>query len=180
MIIFNNIAFRTIEKTDLEEIRQEHNRESTLLNLGDPSLVTELQQNSWWESISRNKNNTVFGIVQLKTNKLIGVWRLQNLDTINRTVEVGIDIFEKYQGKGYGKMGYQMIFKYLFENYNIHTIFLRVGEFNAKAISLYKKVGFKETGKITESIYRHGKYWDNIIMCITSNDYFSSQKVKAK
>jgi len=180
MIEFYKIGFRVVEKTDLEEIRFEHNQESTLLNLGDPSLVNEIQQINWWDSISKNKNNTVFGIVQLRTKKLIGVWRLQNLDPINRTTEVGLDIFEKYQGKGFGKLGYQMIFKYLFENYNIHTIFLRVGAFNTKAISLYKKVGFKETGRITESIFRHGKFWDNIIMCIISNDYFGSPKVKAK
>lgn len=175
MFNFKDIAFRTLEKKDLEEIRVEHNSESTLLNLGDPSLVTELQQISWWENISRNKNNTVFGIVLLKTKKLIGVWRLQNLDNVNRSAEVGVDIFEKYRGKGFGEKAYKMIFKYLFENYNIHTIYLRVVAFNTNAISLYKKVGFVETGKIVESIFRKGKYWDNIIMCITSEEYFKDK-----
>ena len=175
MIFFDKIGFRVIEKKDLDEIRREHNSERTLLNLGDPSLVTELQQISWWENISRNKNNTVFGIVSLRTKKLIGVWRLQNLDNVNRSVEVGVDIFEKYRGKGFGEKAYKMIFKYLFENYNIHTIYLRVGAFNTNAISLYKKVGFVETGKIVESIFRKGKYWDNIIMCITSEEYFKDK-----
>ena len=35
---------------------------------------------------------------------------------------------------------------------------------NKRAIHVYKKVGFKEVGRIPKSIYRNGKYIDRIIM----------------
>jgi len=35
------------------------------------------------------------------------------------------------------------------------------------ARKLYAKLGFRETGRIVESMFRHGRYWDNLIMCMT-------------
>ncbi len=41
---------------------------------------------------------------------------------------------------------------------------LTVSATNKRAIHVYKKVGFKETGRIPKGIYRNGKYIDLIIM----------------
>jgi len=35
---------------------------------------------------------------------------------------------------------------------------------NKRAIHVYQKVGFKETGRILKGIYRKGKYLDRVIM----------------
>lgn len=171
MITYENLGFRAVERNDLELLRNEHNEESTLLKLGDPGVVTELQQLQWWEDISKNKNNAVYCIFLENKENVIGIWRLQNLDTVNRCVEVGIDIFKNYRGNGYSKKSFLMIFKYLFDDMNIHTIYAKVGSYNEVTLKMCEVVGFKITGSITESLFRMGKYWDNIILCITSDDY---------
>lgn len=171
MVRYENIGFRAVEKNDLDLLRSEHNDESTLLKLGDPFIVSELQQLQWWENISKNKNNTVYCIFLEREDNVIGVWRLQNLDATNRCVEVGIDIFKSFRGKGFSKKSFYMIFKYLFDNLNIHTIYSKVGSYNNVTLDMCEKVGFKITGRIVESLFRTGKYWDNLILCITVDDY---------
>lgn len=172
MYRYDNISFRPIDKSDLEKIRKMHNEDSTLLNLGDPTLISSTQQLEWWETISSSRVDTVYCICKKTYDNVIGVWRLQNLDEINRSCEIGADIFPEFRGQGLGKKTYKMILEYLFLHYNIHTAYVKVAEFNDVAISLYKKIGFTETGRIPESIYRHGKYWDNFIMSMTVAKYF--------
>ncbi len=46
----------------------------------------------------------------------------------------------------------------------LKTIFLQVNETNLGAIILYRKLGFKETGRIPKAIYWDGKFVDDIIM----------------
>jgi RimJ/RimL family protein N-acetyltransferase len=168
---FDDIGFRPMELGDLELVRQMHNEPSTLLQLGDPTLVSERQQRAWFEAMSARRSDVVFIVCRPEANEIVGVWRLQNLDQINRVCEVGVDIFPDYRRQGLGVKTYQMLLAYLFDHFNIHMAYLRVAEFNEQAIALYKKVGFQETGRLRESIFRHGRYFDNIIFCLTAAAY---------
>jgi RimJ/RimL family protein N-acetyltransferase len=171
LIRYKDIGFRSVERSDLELIRKEHNEEPILLMLRDPGIVTETMQNKWFESISSNRNNTVFTIFYKKPDKAIGVWKLQGLDDVNRCTEIGLDIFSAYRHKGYGQKAFQMIFKYLFDSLNIHTVYAKVGEYNEISLKAAQKAGFRISGKMRETLYRKGRYWDNIVLDLTIDDY---------
>jgi len=176
MIRYEDIGFRAIERSDIELIRNEHNDESVLLMLRDPRVITELQQIKWFESISSNRNNTVFIIFHENPDNVIGVWKLQDLDDTNRCTEMGMDIFKDFRDKGFGSKSFKMIFKYLFESINVHTVYAKVGSYNERSLHAAQKAGYKITGKIPESLFREGKYWDNIILSITINEYLNFLK----
>jgi RimJ/RimL family protein N-acetyltransferase len=171
MFFFEDIAFRPMERPDIEAVRLAHNDPTTLLMMGDPSLVSSEQQADWFASMAKRGPNVTFIVFKRDGGESIGVWRLQNVDAINRVCEVGADIFPAFRRQGYGAKTYRMLLDYLFEHYNIHTVYLRTAEFNAEARSLYAKVGFRETGRLVETIFRHGRYWDNVLMCMTVTGY---------
>ncbi len=178
MIRFENIGFRSVERDDIEIIRKEHNDESVLLMLRDPRIITELQQIQWWESISKNRNNTVYCIFHETPENVIGVWKLQDLDDTNRCTEMGMDIFKNYRGKGFGLKSFKMIFKYIFENLNVHSIYAKVGAYNETSLIAAQKAGYKISGKIPESLFRKGMYWDNILLSITFDEYKNNSEPK--
>jgi RimJ/RimL family protein N-acetyltransferase len=173
MTIFNyhNICFRPLEIDDIELVRRMHNEPATLLQMGDPWPVSPLQQRDWFESMSRRRSDVTFMVCLIEDEKPIGVWRLKNMDAVNRVCEVGVDIFPDYRRQGYGYQTYRMIMAFLFDHYNVHMIYLRTAAFNQNAQSLYLELGFRETGRLVESIFRHGRYWDNVLMCLTVEDY---------
>lgn len=175
MFVYKDLAFRVIEREDLEILRKLHNDPSTWINLYNIDFADEEGQLEWWKNIHRNKNDKRFVICFAeKPNEIIGRLRIQNINQQHRNCEVGLDILPKYRGKGYGKKSYEMVLYFLFNHFNMNMVYLKVADFNPNAKKLYEKVGFKETGRLPEAYYRNGKYWDYIIMSLTKDEYNKS------
>lgn len=173
MYTYEDIAFRPIEKEDLEVLRKLHNEKNTILQMGTVEYVSTIEQIKWWENGVSDSKNKRFAIVFAESNSVLGRLRIQNIDHINKNCEVGLDILPDYRGKGYGKKCYQMVMEFLFLQWNMHMIYLKVADFNPLSKKLYKSLGFRETGKFPECLYRYGKYWDWLIMAILRNEYFN-------
>ena len=76
-----------------------------------------------------------------------------------------------YWGKGYGSDALKVLIRFIFEEVNIYKIKLNVFSFNKRAISCYKKLGFKEEGILKDELYRNGKYFDIIPMALFKEDF---------
>ena len=178
MYKYHDIAFRVIEKEDLEILRILHNDSSTYLNLLNIDLVDEAGQIEWWENLHKNKNDKRYVIcLAEKPDEILGRLRIQNINLLHNNCEVGLDLLQSYRGRGYGLKSYEMILEYLFIHFNMNMIYLKVADFNPNAKKLYEKVGFKVTGKLPEFYYRYNKYWDYIIMSLTKSEYLSRKKL---
>jgi len=113
-----------------------------------------------------------FAIVNKETNELIGNCGYPKISRQDRTAEVGIFIGEEEnRSKGYGTEALKLLLDYGFNYLNLHSIMLCVMSFNERAIACYKKVGFKEYGRRTESYFYDGKYYDEIKMEILDRDF---------
>lgn len=178
MYKYDEIAFRVIEKEDLDILRSLHNDQETYLNLYNIHFIDEEDQLEWWKNLYKKKNDKRYVICFSKEpNKIIGRLRIQNINYIHNNCEVGLDILPSYRGKGLGFKSYKMLLEFLFYHYNMNMIYLQVADFNPNAKKLYEKIGFKETGRLPQFYYRFGKYWDYIIMSLTRTDYLKNNKL---
>jgi RimJ/RimL family protein N-acetyltransferase len=53
----------------------------------------------------------------------------------------------------------------------MNALYLKVLETNEKAYSLYKKLGYKENGRIPQQIFRNGSYHDYIHMSLLRDEW---------
>ena len=171
MYKFEDIAFRVMEKSDLEVLRRLHNDQSVWENLYNIDFIDEHDQEKFWQTLHQRKNDKRYVICNAENpDQIIGRLRIQNINFQHNNCEVGLDILKDYRGKGYGIKAYKMLLEFLFNHYNMNMVYLKVADFNPNAKKLYEKVGFKETGRLPVYFYRHGKYWDYIIMSILKKD----------
>ncbi|MGK9477938.1 GNAT family N-acetyltransferase [Melioribacter sp. OK-6-Me] len=172
MFIYQDLSFRVIEKEDLEILRKLHNDPSTWMNLLNIDFIDEEDQIEWWKNLHKKKNDQRYVICFAeKPEEIIGRLRIQNINWLHKNCEIGLDILPEYRGKGFGKKSYEMVLEFLFNHYNMHMVYLKVADFNPNAKKLYEKVGFKETGRLPQFYFRHGKYWDYIIMSMLKDEY---------
>jgi RimJ/RimL family protein N-acetyltransferase len=76
---------------------------------------------------------------------------------------LGVSVKSDFRRKG---IGARLIEKVMSEakKQGLKIVILQVNETNLPAITLYRKLGFKETGRIPKAIYWDGKYVDDIMM----------------
>ena len=58
-----------------------------------------------------------------------------------------------------------------FGTLGLHRIALFVFEFNERAIRTYRRCGFVIEGRSRESIFRDGRWWDEIAMSVLESDW---------
>ncbi len=128
------------------------------------------------EDISKfiKRQNQIFSIVDLKTDKMIGRCLLFDIDQINRKATLGIDIGDKdYWNRGYGQDAVKLLLDYGFNLLNLNNIMLGVFSYNERAINCYRKVGFKEIGRRRKSKFIGGKWFDGVFMDILAEGFES-------
>ncbi len=115
-----------------------------------------------------------FNIVDQKTNTVIGRCMLFAIDQVDRSAKLGIAIGDKtYWDKGYGQEATELLLDYGFNLLNLHNIMLGVYSFNQRAISCYRKIGFKEIGKRREARIICGKKYDVVLMDMLATEFQS-------
>jgi RimJ/RimL family protein N-acetyltransferase len=77
---------------------------------------------------------------------------------------LGIVIAEEHCGFGLGRILMEELIEWAKLNGTTKRIHLVTREDNAKAIELYKKVGFKEEGLLQQDTYINGVYYNTLIM----------------
>jgi RimJ/RimL family protein N-acetyltransferase len=106
------------------------------------------------------------------TGRLIGTCAFSQLDGDNGSALYHITIGESDAwGRGYGTEATQLMIDHAFGTLGLHRIALFVFEFNVRAIRAYKRCGFVIEGRSRESIWRDGRWWDELAMSILESDW---------
>ena len=106
------------------------------------------------------------------TDRLIGTCAFSQLDGDNGSALYHITIGEKDAwGHGYGTEATRLMVDHAFGTLGLHRIALYVFEFNERAIRAYQRCGFVVEGRSRESIWRDGRWWDELAMSILESDW---------
>jgi RimJ/RimL family protein N-acetyltransferase len=106
------------------------------------------------------------------SDRLIGSCAFSQVDGENGSAMFHITIGEKDAwGRGYGTEATQLMLDHAFGTLGLHRIGLSVFEFNERAIRAYRRCGFVVEGRARESIWRDGKWWDELAMSVLASEW---------
>ncbi len=133
--------------------------------------VSMKEELKWIRSLRQKKDNLHFAI-DTKDGIHIGSLDFREIEKRNRHSFFGILIGDKrFWGKGYGTEAMQLLLDYGFKKLKLRRITLWVYAFNARAIALYKKLGFKKAGVLKKRTFLNGKWYDDILMSVTKEEF---------
>ena len=87
----------------------------------------------------------VFSMIEKKSGKFIG--NVELMDITATAGEIGIAVTAQMQGKGYGTEAVKAMTAYGMIILGLKKVCLRTNLTNARAIHVYRKCGFAETGR---------------------------------
>jgi RimJ/RimL family protein N-acetyltransferase len=115
------------------------------------------------------------------TDRLVGTCAFSQLDGENGSALYHITIGEKDAwGRGYGTEATWLMLDHAFGVLGLHRVALFVFEFNERAIRTYQRVGFVIEGRSRESIFRDGRWWDELAMSVLESDWKRLRRLDAE
>ena len=178
----NNVSLVTLEMDDVNLLYKWINNKKITQYLNSYTRLYSLEyEKKWLESALMDPDNPIFGIWKNREKRLIGVISL-DVDKINNRALLGIYIGEEKEwGKGYGSEAVILALDYAFYVLGVHKVWLGLASYNKRAYKSYKKLGFKEVGRLRDHIkITDSKYTDYILMDILKKDFDERYKSKVK
>jgi RimJ/RimL family protein N-acetyltransferase len=84
---------------------------------------------------------------------------------MNHVVELGLGLEKEFRGLGIGHLIMDVLEELSVKLLAAEILMLWCFETNKKALNLYRKHGFRVTGKVPKGIKHKGKYYNDILMC---------------
>jgi diamine N-acetyltransferase len=170
----NGIKLVKIEKSDLS-ILQELKNESWF-GTHNITFVNELDQERWFNSIDSSKTIILKAINN--DEKFVGLYKITNIDWINRKYDSAHDILKNFRGLGYSKIVLEAGIDFGFEVLNMNRIDTEVLENNLASLKSALWVGFIQEGIKRKSIHKCGQYLDSIFLGILRDEWSLLNRVK--
>jgi ribosomal-protein-alanine N-acetyltransferase len=172
----DNIVLRQpIEEDIAIRIRLGLNMESVKMCGGDIGKVLEFTVDEgmkWYEKIIQHPCKW---IIEYDGN-CIGVAGLRQYEEDNKA-KFSIEIYDNnLYGIGIGTNVTKLVLEYAFEVLKYHKVYLRVLDYNTRAIKCYEKCGFVKEGIDREGALINGTYCSDIYMGIIKDEYISIVK----
>lgn len=182
----NGIILRKLEKEQLPRLKGLKNE--SWFGTHNISFVNDLDQERWFDSLDSSKNLILVvstirdkqtgGGIPYKSEVVIGLYKISNIDWINRRYDSGHDIFEAERGKGYCKPLLAAGVDFGFEVLNMNRIDTEVLENNIASLKCSLYAGFEEEGRKRKCVHKCGEYLDSIFLGVLRNDWSKLKRVE--
>ncbi|MGI6580126.1 MAG: GNAT family N-acetyltransferase [Saccharofermentanales bacterium] len=119
-----------------------------------------------------NANSFLFSC--FLSEELVAIFSLEDFSLKQSRTECGIALIDqKFYGKGYATEIVAAMIELLFNKINLHRIYIRYIEGNARSYQLFSKFGFKHEGSLREHVKRKHKYLNMNYMGLLKSDYLA-------
>jgi len=179
LIKSDNIILRALDIEDAATFFQwSQDREVTQFSISSyayPQSLADIKQ--WLSTINASNKTVSFGICCADSNELIGYAGITSISYLNRCGEYFILIGNKtYWGKGIATQVTKLITDYGFNSLGLNRVELTAFASNPAAYRAYEKAGYQHEGVLRQAGFRHGEFFDKVMMAALACDWENLQK----
>ena len=150
------VSLRPLKKEDCRKVCSWVNSPYIRETVDIKEKVSLEEEYEWFDKAERDVTKLVFAIDVEKDH--IGNISLRNVSRVEKEGELTIFIGEEsMQGKGYGYDALISFLGFCFDSMDLQRVYLKVFNYNKRAISLYRKAGFKKIGYEVDKIVMEKK-----------------------
>jgi RimJ/RimL family protein N-acetyltransferase len=110
-------------------------------------------------------------IARREDDKLVGGINTHTLDVVSGTFMFGVGVTAEAKGKGYAAEAVLLVMRYMFEERRFQKCESGVYAFNTPSLSLHRKLGFVEEGRLRRHAFAAGELHDIVLFGMTIEEY---------
>jgi RimJ/RimL family protein N-acetyltransferase len=169
----NGITLTKIEHEDLQILKDLKNE--SWFGTHNIAFVNSEDQERWFSSLDSSKSLILKAINN--HGDMVGLYKIQNIDWVNRRYDSAHDVLSDHRGKGYSKPVLEAGVDFGFEVLNMNRIDTEVLENNIASLKSALWVGFEQEGIKKKCIHKCGQYLDSIFLGILREDWNKLDRV---
>lgn len=173
MYVQEDIRLRKIEEEDLfflQEIKNEtweHTHRVSFINTAD--------QQNWFKSLNQHATNPRDLVLMASKEDnfrkdKFGVFKIFDIDYVNRTAEVGWDVERSHRGKGLGKRLVKAGCRFCFDVLALRRLNAEILATNAPSLKCAEYAGFVQEGTKRMAVHKLGTFVDSIVLGLLASD----------
>ncbi|MBQ9637313.1 MAG: GNAT family N-acetyltransferase [Prevotella sp.] len=103
-------------------------------------------------------------IVADAEGRTVGMVDLMNFDPQHQRAELGIVVKQAARRQGFGTRAVAAILDYARLTLHLHQVYVVVSTDNSEALSLFRRAGFADGGRLSDWLYDGNGYHDAVLM----------------
>jgi RimJ/RimL family protein N-acetyltransferase len=173
------VRLTALDESDARTIARWH-EDVDYLRLQDTSAAvprTAADISSEITAESKAADTIVLAIRLVDGDELVGTLGFYEIEWSNQVAWLGLGIGDRsLWGQGIGSEAMQLALRYAFCELNLYRVQLTVIDYNARAIALYEKFGFKREGVFRQFGQRDGRRYDMILYGLLRPEWEAHQR----
>lgn len=155
-----NVKLRTIEKEDIEFLRDGVNHPEVRKHMGNPKPQNLEDEEAFFEHIIGASDE--IHLLICNDEKPMGIINLEEKEKPSNIAKLGIWLHPDYHNQGYGTEAVELIIEHGFKQLNYHKLYARAHGDNKASQRIWEKHGFEKEGQLREHVFLEGEHKDLI------------------
>jgi len=102
---------------------------------------------------------------------MVGGINVGQVDQVNGTFSYGVGIAQEHKGNGYAAEAVLLVMRFMFDERRFQKCEAQVYDYNSASISLHRKLGFTEEGRLRRHLFLAGEYHDELLFGMTAEEF---------
>ncbi|NQD35921.1 GNAT family N-acetyltransferase [Permianibacter sp. IMCC34836] len=153
----------------------------------DPRITEVWSHEAWTERaqaesllqniVAKAQSGELFqwAITLAGVDRLIGTATLSAVDHRHRHCMIGYALMPSHQGKGYAREAAGALIRHAFTGLQLHRIGADLEPDNAGSRKLLEAFGFQVEGRLRDTYWLNGRWYDSLIMSLLESDWRARQ-----
>lgn len=134
--------------------------------------ISNDDERRYYEAQAASSDTQNFEIHVAEDGRYIGNVGLKDIHALHRHAELGIAVGRKEDwGKGFGFDAIVTCLRYAFDTLGLHSVKIRAQADHARALGLYRRVGFVEVGRERENVFMRGRFVDHVVLDMMDREF---------
>lgn len=125
----------------------------------------------WIEEANTARDGFLFGIREPMAQTLLGYVQISEILWPQGSGWITLAVGPEHQGRGVGREALRLALRFAFEEVNLRRVQLTVFSYNAVAIALYERLGFRHEGAFREFLRRDGQVYDMLLYGLLEREW---------
>ena len=110
-------------------------------------------------------------VARREDDLMVGGINVGQVDQTNGTFSYGVAIAPEHKGNGYAAEAVLLVVRFMFDERRFQKCEAQVYDYNSASISLHRKLGFTEEGRLRRHLFLAGEYHDELIFGMTVEEF---------